>query len=381
MKASSSYLFLLPVLLQLACGQYEYPPSYPEQEHEHYQPPQLSADVPRIQLRLAGDKRKHNEGRVEVFYEGQWGTVCDDDFSQHAAQVVCRELGYVNAVSWSPSSKYGKGEGPIWFDNLHCTGQEKTLAQCPSNGIGVSDCKHTEDVGVVCSDKRIPGFKFVNSLPNHVESLDIQVEDVRIKAILSSYRKRVPVTEGYVEVKDGGRWKQICDADWTQDNSRVICGMFGFPGERKYNARVYKMFARRRKPSYWDFSVNCTGTEAHLSSCKLGRASAPLLKANGTCTGGLPVVVSCVPGRAFSPTPMSGFRKAFRQEQPLVRLRGGAIVGEGRVEVLKNGEWGTICDDRWDLSSANVVCRELGFGTAREALSGGRLGQVNWIQS
>ncbi|KAG7269429.1 hypothetical protein CRUP_012112 [Coryphaenoides rupestris] len=118
------------------------------------------------------------------------------------------------------------------------------------------------------------------------------------------------------------------------------------------------MFARRKKPSYWDYSVNCTGNEAHLSSCHLGQG--PVVpggvgsgggKTNETCGGGLPVV------------------------QPLVRLRGGAIVGEGRVEVLKNGEWGTICDDHWSLLAASVVCRELGFGTAKESLSGGRLGQ------
>lgn len=66
------------------------------------------------------------------------------------------------------------------------------------------------------------------------------MEDVRIRAILSSMRKRTPVTEGYVEIKDGGRWRQICDEEWSQMNSRVICGMFGFPGEKKYNTRVYK---------------------------------------------------------------------------------------------------------------------------------------------
>uniref|UniRef100_I0FHQ7 Lysyl oxidase homolog n=1 Tax=Macaca mulatta TaxID=9544 RepID=I0FHQ7_MACMU len=373
-----SCLAVLALLSPLSLAQYDSWPHYPEYFHQpapEYHQPQAPANVAKIQLRLAGQKRKHSEGRVEVYYDGQWGTVCDDDFSIHAAHVVCRELGYVEAKSWTASSSYGKGEGPIWLDNLHCTGNEATLAACTSNGWGVTDCKHTEDVGVVCSDKRIPGFKFDNSLINQIENLNIQVEDIRIRAILSAYRKRTPVTEGYVEVKEGKTWKQICDKHWTAKNSRVVCGMFGFPGERTYNTKVYKMFASRRKQRYWPFSMDCTGTEAHISSCKLGpQVSLDPMK-NVTCENGLPAVVSCVPGQVFSPDGPSRFRKAYKPEQPLVRLRGGAYIGEGRVEVLKNGEWGTVCDDKWDLVSASVVCRELGFGSAKEAVTGSRLGQ------
>uniref|UniRef100_A0A8C8G8Z8 Lysyl oxidase homolog n=1 Tax=Oncorhynchus tshawytscha TaxID=74940 RepID=A0A8C8G8Z8_ONCTS len=310
---------------------------------------ELPPGTPIIQLRLAGDKRKHYEGRVEVYYNGEWGTVCDDDFSIHAANILCRELGFVEAVSWSPSSKYGKGEGRIWLDNVHCSGRERTLAQCKSNGFGVSDCKHSEDVGVVCNQR-------------HTGILNVQIEEVRIRAIYSQ-RKRVPITEGYLEVKDGGKWRQICDEEWTEMNNRVICGMYGFPGEKGYNT----------KKNYWDFGVNCTGNEASLHGCKLGHKVE--LKGNATCEKGMPVVVSCVPGRAFAPSYTQGFSKAYRVEQPLVRLRGGANTGDGRVEVLKNGEWGTVCDDSWNLKAASVVCRELGFGSAKEALAGGRLGQ------
>ena len=51
--------------------------------------------------------------------------------------------------------------------------------------------------------------------------------------------------------------------------------------------------------------------------------------------------------------------------QPLeVRLRSGALVSEGRVEIKYNDFWGTICDDHWTLREANVVCRSLGYGSA-----------------
>lgn len=64
-----------------------------------------------LKFRLAGHPRKHNEGRIEVFYKNEWGTICDDDFSLANANVLCRQLGFVSATGWAHSAKYGKGTG------------------------------------------------------------------------------------------------------------------------------------------------------------------------------------------------------------------------------------------------------------------------------
>ena len=61
-----------------------------------------------------------------------------------------------------------------------------------------------------------------------------------------------------------------------------------------------------------------------------------------------------------------------------IRLVGGSTDFEGRVELLIQGEWGTICDDSWNQPDAEVVCRQLGFlADGAEAVSYARFGQVH----
>lgn len=64
-----------------------------------------------LQFRLAGYPRKPHEGRIEIFYRQEWGTICDDDFTLANAHVLCRHLGFVAATGWTHSAKYGTGVG------------------------------------------------------------------------------------------------------------------------------------------------------------------------------------------------------------------------------------------------------------------------------
>ena len=101
-------------------------------------------------IRLVGGS-SYNEGRVEVNYNGEWGTVCDDGWDDTDAGVVCRQLGFGSSGTAIGSAGFGQGSGSIWLDSVFCTGDEMTLGSCYHAGIGVIGlCSHNNDAGVRC---------------------------------------------------------------------------------------------------------------------------------------------------------------------------------------------------------------------------------------
>ena len=103
-------------------------------------------------LRLIGGSRP-GEGRVEIYYRGSWGTVCDDNWDIKDARVVCRQLGYPSAVGAPQSARFGQGSGKIWLDEVQCQGNETSIVNCRRRPWGVHNCGHHEDASVICSSK------------------------------------------------------------------------------------------------------------------------------------------------------------------------------------------------------------------------------------
>ena len=240
------------------------------------------------------------DGRVEVWHKGQWGTVCDRDWDIDDAKVVCRQLGmsYENALV-KTGAYFGEGTGPIWLDNVSCTGSEQNVTVCEHSEWGVADCDHSRDAGVVCESP----IRLVNGSGNH---------------------------EGRVEVWLDGQWGTVCDYAFDRDASKVVCRELGLP----YQDPLAKnsTFFGEGTGQIWNEWLNCQGHEDSLLLCRHGQ--------NKPCDHSDDAGVTC---------------------QLPIRLVDGRSTNEGRVEVWHNGQWGTVCDGGWDYNNVKVVCRQLGL--------------------
>ncbi|CAH1773679.1 unnamed protein product [Owenia fusiformis] len=197
-------------------------------------------------LRLSGGSDSF--GRLEVFYKGEWGTICASNWRQQHSIIACRQLGFGSTYAHKiPSGTSRRENVPdrIWLHNLACTGSEKRLEGCRHNGWGFAPCEHAEDVEITCEEI---------------------LEEVRLVDGIGPYT-------GRLEVKHVGEWKSVCTyMRWDSKNdSKTVCNQLGY----KTNDPNFIYAAHNEKIRMGtddEFSMvrsrlTCDGTEDNLGRC------------------------------------------------------------------------------------------------------------------
>ncbi|KAJ8267345.1 hypothetical protein COCON_G00125170 [Conger conger] len=374
-----------------------------------------SAPAPQI-VRLVGGTDLCS-GRVEVHHGSSWGTVCDADFDQQDAEVVCRELGCGAPKELRGAAAFGQGEGQVWAEEIQCRGNESQIYFCPTAPSQNQPCSHGNDVGLVCS-----GYTESRLAGGH------------------------DICSGRVELKYQDTWWTVCDACWDSRASNVLCRQLGCGTAVAVPGQTW--FGNGSGPISHDV-FDCRGNETRLSQCAVSSWSraacsreqeagvicngSVLSTLDGTvrlagesecggpvevyyqetwsrvggswssreasvacrqlgCGSAVQVYSSSPSGTGASDVCLTGFECSGRESHLVncstphnltcssrervsivcsnrrsLRLVGGGGRCAGRVEVLHDGSWGTVCDDSWDLEDAQVVCRQLQCGTALSA--------------
>ncbi|KFW10597.1 Deleted in malignant brain tumors 1 protein, partial [Eurypyga helias] len=329
-------------------------------------------------LRLANGSH-HCAGRVEVLHQDEWGAICDHGWDKQDAEVVCRQLGCGMALPASEGADFGTGPLRVWLDNVNCQGTESSLTKCPASPWGESRCEHRKRAGVVCSGgfcsraalgcTRIlphPRWELGHLLPTprrtspHLFSGSAVSSAAPVRLVDGPGR-----CAGRVEVFHSEIWGTVCDDSWDFADAKVVCRQLDCGAVVSAPRRAH--FGQGRGPIWLD-DVRCVGTEAALSECRAKvwgiHGCEHREDASVVCSGNHRLLweflarIHCPPILFVDLEPGSS---------EALRLVNGPHHCAGRVEVFHNQQWGTVCDDGWDLSDATVVCRQLGCGAAMSA--------------
>uniref|UniRef100_UPI00398F8367 soluble scavenger receptor cysteine-rich domain-containing protein SSC5D-like n=1 Tax=Pristiophorus japonicus TaxID=55135 RepID=UPI00398F8367 len=256
-----------------------------------------------VPLRLRGGLDSCS-GRVEVYNNSTWSTVCDHNWDILDASIVCRQLKCGAAVS--VSTGFTPGVGPIWLDNVGCVGTEATINECPADQRNISNCTHSQDAGVTCSGP-----------------FPVRLTDGN------------NTCSGRVEILYNSTWGTVCDEGWDLTDGDIVCKQLNC-GKAESLTGAYR---GQRSGDVLLSVVRCDGTERSLDRC----LSNPFGANSSACGQHAGVVCS-------GPVPL--------------RLRKGLDSCSGRVEVYNNSTWGTVCDHNWDILDASIVCSQLKCGAA-----------------
>ena len=121
----------------------------------------FSLSTVQISLRVKDGPVRY-AGRVEIYHSGIWGSLCDDDLDLNVGHVICRELGYPEAIAVPCCNAFGQGDGPFLLSDVKCKGSESSLVDCEHGEWGKTNCAHkwNDDASVVCKPSNLSVCKY-----------------------------------------------------------------------------------------------------------------------------------------------------------------------------------------------------------------------------
>ncbi|XP_060607116.1 deleted in malignant brain tumors 1 protein-like [Ruditapes philippinarum] len=234
-------------------------------------------------------------GRLEVYYKGEWGSVCESYFDQDDADVVCgmirnTTIGLINATIHG-NNYYGQSQGPVIITDLQCNGTEDEIFFCKSDKwkSGHYCNYYYQNVGVDCN--------------------------TQVKLYNGGYGM------GGVEILYNGRWATICTTNFDTNAAGVICRTMGLSSRNT----SYDSYYGSSRPGY---IVTCGGEEEDLSQCYIYESY---------CSSYYHVQVEC--------------------GDTDIRFINGPNSKHGQLQVEYQGRWTDICYDGFGPNEARVACK------------------------
>ncbi|XP_065913717.1 scavenger receptor cysteine-rich domain-containing group B protein-like isoform X2 [Dysidea avara] len=269
-----------------------------------------ATDAVHAPLRLThGDNQF--EGIVEVYYDGQWGIVCDDNWDIVDASVVCHQLGYNDAIE---AYVQRFRSSTIWLDEIQCTTGDQYLSECSHDGWGNVNCglSNTAAAAVSCN----------GSNESCTEG------DIRLAHGNHNL-------EGRVEVCNNSEWVTVCDSPWRRNEGIVACRQLGLP----YVAVTTNSFHGPGTGQVWGNVISCEGSESRLIDCPYSRRFR-LYSCNHYNDAGV----------------ICGNYSRLRLGDGNSSYAHGTLMFQ-----LADGTWGTVCKHGFDYKAARIACRQLGY--------------------
>ncbi|XP_052220080.1 neurotrypsin-like [Dreissena polymorpha] len=320
---------------------------------------------PSVSAELLDGPNKHS-GRVELIIGNRRGSVCDDSWDDKDASVICRMLGYGEGKVLSKAS-FGQGNSSILLDDVECDGNETSVMSCRHSGVGIHNCDHTKDAGVICSPKNTFSLEELTCRERQCLPYTSYVcggfrcnctgceragllEDIgtsgSIRLVNGSH------FFGRVEITINGLTGSVCDHSIDNNRATVVCRALGF----RFGHAIQRSHYGYGGGPIW-FATACTGDEFLLSRCRV-----PL---KSDCDHNNVAGVICMNTLPKVPNIVAELR---------VELVNGPDNQSGRVEIVIGTNRGTVCDDEWDDNDAKVICKMLGYDDGK-ALSEAYFGQ------